>query len=100
MDKFHVRLTKDNTGFGLAIIAMGVDPEIERLGIYVKTVLKDKAADKAGMIIKLQVLFDDFISSKSEMIPTFILFSISLRFERESDISDDYTNLFFRNKNS
>ena len=49
MDKFHVRLKKDETGYGLAIIAMGVDPDIERLGIYVKNVLPGKAADKSGM---------------------------------------------------
>ena len=49
MDKFHVRLQKDAKGYGLAIIAMGVDPEIERLGIYVKSVLPGRSADKAGM---------------------------------------------------
>ena len=49
MDKFHVRLKKDETGYGLAIIAMGVDPDIERLGIYVKNVLPNKAADKSGL---------------------------------------------------
>ena len=48
MNKFNVRLKKDATGYGLAIIAMGVDPEIERLGIYIKDVIPEKAADRAG----------------------------------------------------
>ena len=46
MNKFNVRLKKDATGYGLAIIAMGVDPEIERLGIYIKDVIPEKAADR------------------------------------------------------
>ena len=50
MDKYRIRLTKDETGYGLAIIAMGVDPDIERLGIYVKHVIPGKAAEKSGRI--------------------------------------------------
>ena len=32
MTKYMVTLEKDSSGFGLGIVAMGVDPDIERLG--------------------------------------------------------------------
>jgi len=50
MTKYFVTLEKDCSGFGLGIVAMGVDPEIERLGIYVKHVVEGGAAEKAGMV--------------------------------------------------
>merc|ERR1712210_121473 len=55
MTKYFVTLEKDSSGFGLGIVAMGVDPDIERLGIYVKHVVEGGAAEKAGIKVADQI---------------------------------------------
>ena len=57
MTKYFVTLEKDSSGFGLGIVAMGVDPDIERLGIYVKHVVEGGAAEKAGTVLTVVDFF-------------------------------------------
>ena len=64
MDQFKVDLEKDDNGYGLSIIGMGIgaDSGVERLGIYVKKVFPGQAAERVGIQMADQIVEVDGVS--------------------------------------
>ena len=64
MDQFKVELEKDDNGYGLSIIGMGIgaDSGVERLGIYVKKVFPGQAAERVGIQMADQIVEVDGVS--------------------------------------
>lgn len=64
MDQFKVDLEKDDNGYGLSIIGMGIgaDSGVERLGIYVNKVFPGQAAERVGIQMADQIVEVDGVS--------------------------------------